>query len=196
MSATFITDLDAWCNISFANKDSNPLTVSHHLYYNGAELKDMNIPENTTKIGDYAFCGMTELNSVTIPDAISSIGTEAFSGCASMKVVNSYPDPSAVTLGEDVFKDVNKIMCALHVVPDFYANYCGSPQWNEFMSIIPDLEAGVEGVEVDEATKEVEGYYNLKGIRLEEPIRGQVNIVRYKDGSTKKIVNPTLTLKV
>ena len=42
-------------------------------------------------------------------------------------------------------------------------------------------------MEVDAETKEVEGYYDLKGIRLEEPIRGQVNIVRYKDGSSHKV---------
>ena len=55
--------------------------------------------------------------------------------------------------------------------------------WQDFL-----INAGVDGVEVDEATKEVEGYYDLKGIRLEEPIRGQVTVVRYKDGTSQKVV--------
>lgn len=52
---------------------------------------------------------------------------------------------------------------------------------------IQDL-GGVEGVKADETAKEVEGYYNLNGVRLEEPARGQVTIVRYIDGSSRKIV--------
>ena len=54
------------------------------------------------------------------------------------------------------------------------------------MSYWQDFLIGA-GVEVDAETKEVEGYYDLKGVRLEEPIRGQVNIIRYKDGTSHKI---------
>lgn len=50
------------------------------------------------------------------------------------------------------------------------------------------IDIVVEGIAVDEATKEVEGYYDMNGIRLEEPIRGQVTVVRYKDGTSHKIV--------
>ena len=46
----------------------------------------------------------------------------------------------------------------------------------------------MEGVKADETANEVEGYYNLNGVRLEEPARGQVTIVRYIDGSSRKIV--------
>ena len=52
---------------------------------------------------------------------------------------------------------------------------------------IQDL-GGVEGVEADAEAKTVEGYYNLQGVRIDNPERGQVGIVRYTDGSAAKVI--------
>ena len=58
------------------------------------------IPEETTKIGDYAFHACTFLISVTIPDSVTEIGMEAFY-CCNMPSVTI---PNSVTaIGEDAF---------------------------------------------------------------------------------------------
>ena len=75
--------------------------------------------------------------------------------------------------------------CKLKVWHESIDKYKAAPVWKNFQ--IEDM-GGVDGVNVDEATKEVEGYYDLKGVRLTEPARGQAVIVRYTDGTSKKMV--------
>ena len=151
-------------------------------------LTELELPNSLNTIGQKAFYNCRGLLSLTIPNSITNIGEQAFANCTDLDNIYAYPNPANVALGDDVFYEVPKYTCVLHVTPDYFEAYKKASQWKTFFNIIDDL-AGVEGAEVDEATKEVEGYYDLKGVRLEEPIRGQVNIVRYTDGSTKKIVN-------
>ncbi len=76
-----IKDLSAWCKISFYNYASNPLLFVHHLYLNGKEVKDLNIPTDVTKINSYTFTGCNSLNSITIHKNVTSIGHSAFAYC-------------------------------------------------------------------------------------------------------------------
>ena len=98
MKSVHITDLAAWCNISFGY---NPLSHAHHLYQNGAEVKDLVIPSSVTSISKIAFSGCTSLTSVTIPNSVTSIGSSAFSSCTSLTSVTI---PNSVTsIGNGVF---------------------------------------------------------------------------------------------
>ena len=94
LTAVHITDLEAWCNISFDVLDSNPLTYAHHLYLNGEEVKDLVIPNSVTAIGNYAFKGCRGLTSVTIPNSLTSIESGVFFGCSSLTSVEI---PNSVT---------------------------------------------------------------------------------------------------
>lgn len=81
----YISDLTAWCSVSFASAYSNPLALSHHLYLNGAELTELTIPDGVTSISENAFYGASNITKLTIPSSITSIGTDAFQGCTSIK---------------------------------------------------------------------------------------------------------------
>jgi len=87
LTEVIISDIAAWCNISFANYPANPLNCAHRLYLNGQLVTDLIIPENVTSVGDYAFYGCSGLTSVSIPSSVTSIGEDAFSGCNSLKEV-------------------------------------------------------------------------------------------------------------
>jgi len=80
-----ITDLAAWCKLSFEVKYSNPLVLSSHLYLNGSELTELTIPDGITSIGQYAFYGASSITKLTIPSSVTSIGKEAFNGCSKIE---------------------------------------------------------------------------------------------------------------
>ncbi len=46
-----ISDVKAWCKITFGNNDGNPLYYAKHLYINGNEVKDLVIPDGVTSMG-------------------------------------------------------------------------------------------------------------------------------------------------
>ena len=84
LTSVYITDLAAWCGISFGNSEANPLNYAHNLYLNGKLVTDLVIPDSVTSIGYEAFSGCTGLTSVTIPDSVTSIGKFAFYGCTGL----------------------------------------------------------------------------------------------------------------
>ncbi|MBO4380484.1 MAG: leucine-rich repeat protein, partial [Muribaculaceae bacterium] len=146
-------------------------------------VRNIYIGKSVSQINANAFSGCSNLLSATICENVSEIGNNAFAGCSKLNEVTNYseyPQP----INETVFSGVNVKACSLYVMENSYYYYSNVVYWKDFLVKI----TGVEGVEVDEPQKEIEGYYDLKGIRLEKPIRGQVNIVRYTDGSTKKLV--------
>ena len=95
LKSVHITDLAAWCKISFLTRDSNPLSYAKHLFLNGEEMTDLVIPNSVTSIGWYAFWGYSDLTSLTIPSSVTSIGAYAFENCrglTSLTIPNSVTD--------------------------------------------------------------------------------------------------------
>lgn len=92
LTSVHISDIAAWCRISFENILSNPLYFAHHLYLEDKEIKDLVIPSNVTTIGKCVFAGCSGLTSVTIHNNVTNIGGEAFfycSGLTSITIPNS-----------------------------------------------------------------------------------------------------------
>ena len=96
-----ISDLSAWCKIDFGNSYANPLYYANKLKLNGAEIKDLVIPNDITKIKDYAFFECSGLTSVTIPNSVTEIGSSAFSYCSGLTTITI---PNSVTsIGNSAF---------------------------------------------------------------------------------------------
>lgn len=90
LAEVHITDLKAWCGIEFMNNSTaNPLVIAQHLYLNGMEVKDLVIPEGTTKIGKFAFYKCNSLTSVTIPSGVTDFGERVFDSCEGLTSVTS-----------------------------------------------------------------------------------------------------------
>ncbi len=102
LANVYITDLAAWCKISFnysthygvdAGHSSNPLYYKAKLYLNGKEVTDLVIPDGVTYIAARAFFNCSSITSVTIPDSVTSIGDYAFDSCSAL---------SDATIGDNV----------------------------------------------------------------------------------------------
>ena len=112
-----ISDLSAWCKIDFGSSDANPLYYAKKFKLNGAEIKDLVIPNDITKIKDYAFSSCTGLTSITIPNSVTSIGDYAFSSCTglteliiedgkeTLSLGHNYYSNSSYSTGEGLFYD-------------------------------------------------------------------------------------------
>ena len=121
-----ISDVTAWCKVSFDSQDANPLTYAHNLYLNDSLITDLTIPDSVQHIGAYAFYECTNLKtvtfaensqcssigvrafydctgltSITIPDSVTSIGYAAFSGCTGLTSI-TIPD-SVTSIGSSAF---------------------------------------------------------------------------------------------
>ena len=108
LSKVHITDIAAWCNISFDGAVANPLSQSCDLYLNGEELKDLKIPLNVLEIGEFSFYNCRSLNSVIIPENITTIGRSAFCYCSNLSYV-SIPN-SVEEIGIHAFNGCNLTM--------------------------------------------------------------------------------------
>ena len=107
LTSVTISDIAAWCDISFNDRESNPLYYAHHLFLNGEELKDLTIPNSVTYIRDYTFSGCSNLTSVTIENSVISIGNFTFSGCSNLTSVTL---PNSVTyIGESAFDNCSNL---------------------------------------------------------------------------------------
>lgn len=78
----YITDLSAWCKISFDMPSSTPMCYAENLYLNGTLVTEISTPSNLTDIRSYTFYGCSGITSITIPNGVTSIGQGAFQSCS------------------------------------------------------------------------------------------------------------------
>lgn len=171
-----------------------------------SSLTSVVIPNNVTSIGSHAFQGCSGLTSVIIGDGAKVIKSRAFEDCNNMKSlaigksVTSIEDQafSQCKVLEDVFcyaESVPKLKfrvfngvdlenVTLHVPVASVEIYKQS--WNQFKEVVPltGQETSVGSIKMDDQTSE---WYQLDGRKSFGPKRG-LNIIRMKDGTTKKIL--------
>ena len=65
LTSVYISDVAAWCAISFASYEANPLYYAHNLYLNDTKLTNLVISDSITNIKEYAFYD-ANIKSVTL----------------------------------------------------------------------------------------------------------------------------------
>lgn len=110
----YISDLDAYLHINFANDDARPLGCSSkgYLYVNGEKLTDWAIPEGTTVIESSSFLNCN-LESATIPEGVTIIEDYAFSGCRLGKTMLELPS-TVRKIGDYAFGSITFPVCKIN----------------------------------------------------------------------------------
>ena len=105
LTGVYISDLAAWCNITFSDISANPLYNAAKLYLNNELVTELTIPNTITEIKAYAFYDYSSLTSVTIGSGVTTIGNEAFRNCSGL---TSITIPNSVTsIGNYAFNGCN-----------------------------------------------------------------------------------------
>ena len=149
-----------------------------------SSLFSLTLPSSVTEIGESAFRGCSGLTSLTLPSSVTSIGKSAFEGCSGLtSIYVSWESP--LSIDASTFKDANTGKCILYVPKGTYDDYWLS-NWGIFENIVEYDATGIDHITTSGEAKEI-SRYAADGQRLEVPAKG-LNIVKYSDGSVKKVV--------
>ena len=152
-------------------------------FYGCSGLTSLTIPSGVTSIGSEAFSGCSGLTSLTIPSGVTSIGKWAFRGCSGLTSIYVYPK-KLPELGTDIFNGCDAKNCTVYVPKGTYDAYKSS-EFGYFEKIVEFDATGIDKVTTSTNAKEV-SRYSANGQRLSAPAKG-LNIVKYSDGSVKKV---------
>lgn len=83
-----ITDLSAWCRISFEDPSANPLSNGASLYFNNESLTSITIPDGITEIKANAFYYFDALEEIIIPEGVEKIDSSAFYSCYNLRKIS------------------------------------------------------------------------------------------------------------
>ena len=147
--------------------------------------KKSTIPNSVTGIGEDAFSGCFGLTSIILPNHVTRIGDSAFHSCSSLADIYALrSDPSQYGCDTWAFYGFNTSTCTLHVPTGCKESYASADPWRYFKNIV---EEDLTGIEEMEMKSQDAAYYNLNGQRITQLQRG-INIVRYKDGTSRKML--------
>ena len=162
---------------------SSVTSIGDYAFQNCSGLTSLTLPSGVTSIGNDAFYGCRGLTSMTIPSGVTSIGNDAFYGCSGLTSIYVYPE-NLPELESGIFSGCNAQNCTVYVPKGTYDDYKAS-EFGYFENIVEFDATDIDKVTTSTDAKEV-SRYSVNGQRLSAPSKG-LNIVKYSDGSVKKV---------
>ena len=124
---------------------------------------------------------------MTIPNSVTSIDWYAFSGCKDLEHVYCFSEnPPSVKTG--AFKDAYIENATLHVPASSIDAYKAAEEWKGFGKIVAltEKETAIKTLTFDDK-KTKNKVYTIDG-KPASTLQKGVNIIRMKDGKTKKVL--------
>ena len=158
--------------------------IGGEAFYGCSGLTSINLPLSISYIYGGAFQGCSGLTSINLPASITEIGEDAFKDCSGLTSIYVYAE-KVPGIGSDAFKGCDAKKCTVYVPKGTYDDYCLS-EFRYFENIVEFEATGIDKTTTSTDAKEV-SRYSVNGQRLVSPTKG-LNIVKYSDGSVKKVV--------
>ncbi len=163
-------------------KTNAALTNIGNYAFGGNEMTTLELNEGLESIGLGAFASCPGLSVLVVPSTVTTLGDAFANGCEALtEIHNLATTPQALT-GDPVSESLYET-CKLIVPMDAVEAYKAADFWKKFRII--EGSTGIADIILPDS--EIREIYNLSGIRLDKLTHG-VNIVRYSDGSVRKIV--------
>ena len=170
-------------NLTSLTIPSNVTYISSRAFSGCSSLKNITLPTRIFGIGDNAFYGCSNLNSLTLSYELREISEYAFCDCNGLTSIYVYAD-KVPKMREDVFKGCDAKKCTIYVPKGTYGDYRSS-DFGYFENIVEfdatDIDKTTTSTDIEEVSR-----YSVNGQRLVGPTKG-LNIVKYSDGSVKKV---------
>ena len=163
---------------------SSVTSIGESAFQGCSGLTSLTLPSSVTEIGNYAFSVCSGLTSLILPSSVTSIGDFAFRDCSGLTSIYACLE-KIPKLGSNVFTGCDAKNCILYVPTGTYDDYLVS-DFGYFEKIVEFDASGIDKVTTSTNVKEV-SRYSANGQRLSAPAKG-LNIVKYSDGSVKKVV--------
>ena len=170
-------------NLTSLTIPSNVTYISSRAFSGCSSLKNITLPTRIFGIGDNAFYGCSNLNSLTLSYELREINEYAFCDCNGLTSIYVYAD-KVPKMREDVFKGCDAKKCTIYVPKGTYGDYRSS-DFGYFENIVEFDATGIDKTTISTDIEEV-ARYSVNGQRLSAPTKG-LNIVKYSDGSVKKV---------
>lgn len=159
--------------------------IGHNAFSKCTSLKSIELPYSLNNMGISVFYGCTALTSVNIPKNIRYISDYTFYGCNSLESIYAF-NPRGIGIKGKPFEEYTQSQCTLYIPKGSMDNYKRGEEWNAFNHIVEFSPTGINGVHSAAERREVERY-DTSGRRLTSPTKG-LNIVRFNDGTTRKVM--------
>lgn len=159
-------------------------SIGDQAFHECSGLTSLSLPSGLTSIGNQVFCYCSGLTTLSLPSGITSIGYNAFYGCSGLTSIYVYTEKMP-KLGTNMFDGCDAKKCTVYVPKGTYDDYWLS-EFGYFENIVEFDPTGINNVITSNDAKEL-SRYSLNGQRLSAPTKG-LNIVKYSDGSVKKVV--------
>ena len=153
-------------------------------FENCSGLTSLIMSSGVTMIGGSAFKNCSGLTSLVIPSSVTEIGWFAFENCSGLTSIYVYAE-HIYTSGLVAFKGCDKNNCKVYVPKGTYDYYIKYSDFRYFKNIEEFDPTGIDNVTTSSNAKEV-SRYSANGQRLSAPAKG-LNLVKYSDGSVKKV---------
>lgn len=189
------------------------VSIGESAFADNHQLVSVNIPGTCRSIGSTAFANCDAVHSFNITEGLDSIGESAFSGCLS---IQSMTLPSTcIEIGNEAFRrcDLLNDLTLLSDMPPnfgiglgygFHATIFVPEKSLELYKKIPTLsgykvepihDSGIDDIDADTTLRTIEGIYTIEGHYIGSSINAitlsGLYIVRYNDGTVKKIYFPS-----